>query len=70
MTKKYNKKTIDSNLLDYSPTEGQIKLVANICHTFNISDFPSCSKEFTRRCYAQFISEHYIKYRTQRLKVL
>lgn len=39
-----------------SPTEKQIELVEVICKQLHITDFPSCSKEFTKNAYSNFIN--------------
>ena len=41
-----------------SPTEKQIKFVETICNVLNIANFPSSSKEYSRKCFSSFISSH------------
>ena len=41
-----------------SPTEKQIRFVDDIARTLNI-DFPTSSKEFTKRTYRNFIKAYY-----------
>ena len=45
-----------------SPTEKQIELADEIARALNI-DFPTCSAEYTKLAYQQFISTYYENYR-------
>lgn len=45
-----------------SPTEKQIRLVEAISDVLEI-DFPTSSKEFTKKIYCKFIKEHYDEFK-------
>lgn len=45
----------------YSPTEKQIKFAEEIAYTLDI-DFPTCSAEYTKLAYWQFITCYYNQY--------
>ena len=45
-----------------APTEKQIQFVELICKVLKINDFPTSSKEFTKRSYSQFISAHILDF--------
>lgn len=40
-----------------TPTEKQIKFVEDICKILDIQ-FPTSSREFTRKCFCNFIKDH------------
>ena len=46
-----------------SPTEKQIRFAEMIADVLNI-DFPTSSKEFTKRVYCHFISDNYAAFKS------
>lgn len=45
-----------------SPTEKQIDFVEIMCDVLKITDFPYCSKQFTRKAFSDWISAHVKEY--------
>ena len=48
--------------MNNSPTEKQIKFAEEIAYVLGL-DFPTCSAEYTKYAYQQFISYYYHQYR-------
>ena len=50
------------NMINSAPTEKQIAFAETIAYTLGI-DFPTCSAEYTKLAYWQFITCYYNQYR-------
>ena len=52
------------NMINSAPTEKQIAFAETIAYTLGI-DFPTCSAEYTKLGYQQFISYYYNQWRAE-----